>query len=101
LLAPNLPPTSLPSQVFRTQYSNPLYARLAVEARDAWIANPLLNPAYHESGYVFAVSGKSQASIDDWQQACNNSRALGAEMTELKTKEEYLAKAPFMQGEMK
>lgn len=88
------------NKVFRTEYSNPLYTALAAEARDVW-KTPLFKPAFRDNGYIFAVSGDNKASIDDWQQACDNSRKLGSEMVELKTKEDYRAKAPFMECEMK
>jgi sarcosine oxidase/L-pipecolate oxidase len=48
------------NKVFRTQYSDELYSKLAIEARNIWKSEPVLEGCYHESGYIFAVLGKSK-----------------------------------------
>lgn len=48
------------NKIFRTEYASPLFSRLSHEARAAWLAEEVLEGCYHETGYIFAVKGKSQ-----------------------------------------
>lgn len=48
------------NKVFRTSYADATYTKLAVEARDLWVSEKILEGCYHESGYIFAVLGKSE-----------------------------------------
>lgn len=47
------------NKIFRTEYSDPIYAKLAHEARDGWLSEKVLEGCYHETGYIFSVCGKN------------------------------------------
>ncbi|KAI5478450.1 hypothetical protein MNV49_005091 [Pseudohyphozyma bogoriensis] len=86
------------NKVFRTEYSDPLYSKLAVEARKVWLEEKALEGCYKENGYIFSVCGKSATSVANWEQAVANSRALGVQFEDLLTPEDFRAKAPFLKG---
>ncbi|KAI5478463.1 fructosyl amino acid oxidase [Pseudohyphozyma bogoriensis] len=86
------------NKIFRTEYSDPIYARLASEARTVWLEEEVLRPSYHESGYVFCCSGRSELSVKNWEESVRSSRALGYEMEDLLTPPDFQAKAPFLNG---
>lgn len=53
------PPPSVASagydlnKIFRTEYAEDVYTRLAEEARDVWLSEPVLKGCYHENGCAF------------------------------------------------
>lgn len=89
------------NKVFRTEYSNPVSTKLAIEAREAWQREPVLAGCLVQNGYVFSVTGESPTSVEDWEEAVANSKASGTVMEDLLTPEQFRAKAPFLTGEMK
>jgi len=42
------------NKVVRTDYRDPFYMKLSMEAFKAWYEDPILKPFYHESGILFA-----------------------------------------------
>ncbi|GAA6020769.1 hypothetical protein JCM10207_002017 [Rhodosporidiobolus poonsookiae] len=89
------------NKIFRLEYAVDLYTQMAVEARKAWLEEPVLKGLYHENGYIFAVSGKSAPSVANYEAAVANSAARGSAFEKLESPEAFRAKAPFLDGEMK
>lgn len=87
--------------MFRTEYSNHASTALAVEARTAWQAEPLLAGCLVQNGYIFSVTGESANSVKGWEEAVANSKATGTVMEDLATPQDFKAKAPFLTGPMK
>ena len=56
------------NKIFRTEYADPLYSKLAHESRKAWLADEALKGCYHECGYIFSVCGKSQKRYAETRQ---------------------------------
>ncbi|GAA5997594.1 NAD(P)/FAD-dependent oxidoreductase [Rhodotorula paludigena] len=88
------------NKIFRTEYAEEAYTRLAKEAREVWLNEPVLRGCYHESGYIFAVCGRSPPSVANYEAAVSNSRARGVEFELLESPEAFRAKAPVLTGEM-
>ncbi|GAA6048760.1 hypothetical protein JCM3770_003947 [Rhodotorula araucariae] len=82
------------NKIFRTEYAEELYTRLAKEAREVWLSEPILKGCYHENGYIFAV-------VANYDAAVANSRARGVEFELLESPEAFRSKAAFLTGEMK
>lgn len=61
------------NKVVRADYRDPVYTRLALEARDVWTSDPLWQHFYHESG-IYWISGSGFA-----QRVLQNFRELGVE----------------------
>lgn len=40
------------NKIIRSDYDNPFYCKLALEAKEAWKSDPLYKPFYHETGMV-------------------------------------------------
>jgi sarcosine oxidase/L-pipecolate oxidase len=73
---------ALARQIVRSEYSDPLYAKLAREAIDEWESNPRWKPHYHGVG-VIALSAKSDPQTNYVQGAYEfNTRELGKDMCE-------------------
>ncbi|GAA5937135.1 hypothetical protein JCM10213_007145 [Rhodosporidiobolus nylandii] len=89
------------NKIFRTEYAADLYTKLAEEARDAWLSEPILEGCYRENGYVFSVCGRSAPSVANFEAAVTNSKRRGIAFETLETAEQFRAKAPFLDGEMK
>ncbi|GJN94164.1 hypothetical protein Rhopal_007238-T1 [Rhodotorula paludigena] len=89
------------NKIFRTEYAEEAYTRLAKEAREVWLNEPVLRGCYHESGYIFAVCGRSSPSVANYEAAVANSRARGVEFELLESPEAFRAKAPVMTGELR
>ncbi|KAI1392476.1 FAD dependent oxidoreductase [Hypoxylon trugodes] len=56
------------NKVVRADYRDPLYCKLALEARDVWREDPLWSPFYHETGvYWISRTGFAKEVIDNYE----------------------------------
>ncbi|GAA5926579.1 NAD(P)/FAD-dependent oxidoreductase [Sporobolomyces koalae] len=70
------------NKIVRSEYSDPVYAKLARDAIAEWETNPRWKPFYHGCG-VIALSSKSDPQTAYVQSAYNfNTRELGKDMCE-------------------
>ncbi|KAK3371100.1 FAD dependent oxidoreductase [Lasiosphaeria ovina] len=61
------------TKVVRADYPDPLYARLALEAKEVWRNDPLYKPYYHETGLIWVDDDTFTKAVT------SNYSALGAQ----------------------
>lgn len=88
------------NKIFRTEYADPLYSKLAHQSRRAWLEEGTLKGCYHETGYIFSVCGQNQKSVKNFQDAVDNSVRNGVVFEKLDRPEDFRAKAAVMDGPM-
>ncbi|KAJ5948266.1 hypothetical protein N7466_001281, partial [Penicillium verhagenii] len=85
------------NKVVRTEYPEPLYAKLASDARTIW-SDPkgLFAGLYNPSGWIIGVSDRSQAFVDG---SIKSAQALGFEPPRLMSTEEIHKRWPVLNGD--
>ena len=63
------------NKIIRTEYSEPLYAQLAVEAIEAW-RQPMWKDIFHETGWIVTTLG-SPAATEELKQSYENLKRQG------------------------
>lgn len=85
------------SKIIRSDYNEPLYARLGVEAIEAWRTSELFQDIYHVPGWVLSAKN---LSIPFVQGSIETSKKLGVEGIEELTKGQVHQRFPSITGEM-
>lgn len=62
------------NKIIRTEYENPILAKLADEAIQLWETDPIFSPMYVKAGYLSGSFGGTNSS---WDQALENVRKYG------------------------
>jgi sarcosine oxidase/L-pipecolate oxidase len=82
------------NKIIRTEYENPIYAKLAEEAIQLWESDPVFSPMYVKSGYL---SGSFGGANSTWDQALENVRRYGnSSETRLVKREEFKEQFPWL-----
>ncbi|KAJ5578531.1 uncharacterized protein N7459_007495 [Penicillium hispanicum] len=85
------------NKVIRTEYPEPLYTKLASDAREIWSdSNGLFAGLYHPSGWIIGASDRSEAFV---QGSMRSAKAMGVEPPRLVSTEEIHQKWPAMTGD--
>ncbi|CAI7624668.1 unnamed protein product [Penicillium glandicola] len=85
------------NKIVRTEYPEPLYTKLASDARDIWSdPNGLFAGLYNPSGWIIAAGDRSAAFIEG---SVQSAKALGIEPPRLMSTEEIHQQWPVMNGE--
>ncbi|KAJ5249084.1 hypothetical protein N7468_000535 [Penicillium chermesinum] len=85
------------NKIIRTEYPEPLYTKLASDAREIW-SDPkgLFSGLYHPSGWIIAVGEKSKAFIDG---SIRTAHAMGVAPPSLVSTDEIHKQWPEMNGD--
>ncbi|KAL2845269.1 FAD dependent oxidoreductase [Aspergillus pseudoustus] len=87
------------NKVIRTEYPEPLYTKLASDARDLWRdVNGLFAGLYHPSGWIIGATDRSTPFVEA---SARSAKALGVEPPQLISTEEIHKKWPPMNGDFK
>lgn len=85
------------NKIVRTEYPEPLYTKLACDAREIWSdPNGLFSGLYHPSGWIIGAGDKSQAFVDG---SINTAKAMGVDPPRLVSTEEIHKRWPEMNGD--
>jgi len=83
------------SKVIRSDYNDPLYVRLGVEAINAWQTSELYRGLYHVPGWVLSAK---QLSVPFVEGSIETSRRLGVQGIEELTKDQVHSRFPMVNG---
>ncbi|KAJ5143541.1 FAD dependent oxidoreductase [Penicillium bovifimosum] len=83
------------SKIIRSDYNEPLYARLAIEAIEAWRSWPLFRGLYRVTGWILSAAKLSVPFVEGSIQTCEN---LGVQGLERLTTDEVQARFPVVTG---
>ncbi|KAL3438893.1 FAD dependent oxidoreductase [Aspergillus tetrazonus] len=85
------------NKIVRTEYPEPLYTKLASDARDIWRdSNGLFAGLYHPSGWIIGATDRSTPFVEA---SMRSAKALGVEPPKLVSTEEIHEKWPIMNGD--
>ncbi|KAI9736313.1 MAG: hypothetical protein M1834_001199 [Cirrosporium novae-zelandiae] len=82
------------NKIIRTEYDEPLYAEMALEAMEAW-REPLFDGIFHETGWIVTTCGEPKAAAhlrQSYQNLIEKHGASGIEMVE--TPEDIIRHVP-------
>ena len=85
------------SKIIRSDYNEPLYVRLGVEAIEAWQTSELFRGLYHVPGWVLSAK---ERSIPFVQGSIQTSRRLGVQGIEELTTEQVRQRFPVINGKL-
>ncbi|KAJ5542604.1 FAD dependent oxidoreductase [Penicillium sp. DV-2018c] len=83
------------SKIIRSDYNEPLYARLGVESIEAWRSWPLFRCLYHVPGWILSASKLSVPFVEGSIETC---KKLGLQGLERLTADEIRARFPVVTG---
>lgn len=87
------------NKVVRTEYPEPLYTKLACDARELWSdPNGLFAGLYNPSGWIIGAGEKSEAFVNG---SIKSAKAMGVDPPRLVSTEEIHKKWPEMNGDFK
>jgi len=68
------------NKIVRSEYEDPMYMTLALEAIREWKSNPLLKPFFHQTGILYAggADGIGQAIIDAYERLLGKGNSLAS-----------------------
>lgn len=85
------------NKVVRTEYPDPLYTKLATDARDLWRdPNGLFSGLYNPSGWIIGASERSVPFVDA---SIRSAKALGVEPAQLVSTDEIHKRWPELSGD--
>ncbi|KAL4862334.1 FAD dependent oxidoreductase [Aspergillus spectabilis] len=85
------------SKIIRSDYNEPLYARLGLEFITQWSENPLFKDLYHVSGWILSAKERSVPFVKGSIETCSR---LGVQGLEVLSPEQIRGKFPFVTGEL-
>lgn len=84
------------SKIIRSDYNEPLYARLGLEAIAAWSSDPLYRDLYHVPGWVLSAMERSVPFVEG---SVKTAEAMGVAVERL-TKAEVRRRWPVVKGDL-
>lgn len=85
------------NKIVRTEYPEPLFTKLASDARAIWRdSNGLFTGLYHPSGWIIGATDRSKPFVEA---SMRSAKALGVEPPKLVSTEEIHEKWPIMNGD--
>lgn len=86
------------NKVVRTEYPDPLYTKLATDAKNIWSdPNELLSGLYHPSGWIIGASDRSLPFVEA---SIQSAKTVGTEPPKLVSTEEVHQKWPMLNGDL-
>lgn len=84
------------SKIIRSDYNEPLYARLGLEAIAAWSSDPLYKDLYHVPGWVLSAMDKSVPFVEG---SVKTAEGMGVKVERLE-KDEVRRRWPLVKGNL-
>ncbi|KAK8062066.1 FAD dependent oxidoreductase [Apiospora hydei] len=92
------------NKIVRAEYEDSFYAELALQAMAAWKTNPLLEPYYHETGYLLANSAaapeKAKKTLLKSLGSIQQHPAFWGKISPIETRADIAKVAPVFDGPM-
>ncbi|KAJ5702404.1 FAD dependent oxidoreductase [Penicillium malachiteum] len=83
------------SKIIRSDYNEPLYARLGLESIEAWRSWPMFRGLYHVPGWILSAANLSVPFVEGSIETC---RKLGVQGLERLTREQIRSRFPVVKG---
>ncbi|KAJ5716331.1 FAD dependent oxidoreductase [Penicillium malachiteum] len=83
------------SKIIRSDYNEPLYARLGLESIEAWRSWPMFNGLYHVPGWILSAANLSIPFVEGSIETC---KKLGVQGLERLTPEQIRSRFPVVKG---
>ncbi|KAJ5689125.1 FAD dependent oxidoreductase [Penicillium macrosclerotiorum] len=85
------------SKIIRSDYNEPLYARLGIESIAAWRSWPMFSGLYHVPGWILSAANLSLPFVEGSIETCKN---LGVQGIEILTCDEVRSRFPVVTGKL-
>ncbi|KAL4806609.1 FAD dependent oxidoreductase [Aspergillus unguis] len=85
------------SKIIRSDYNEPLYARLGIESIQAWSSWPLFKDLYHVPGWILSAANLSVPFVKGSIETC---KKLGVKGLEILSTEEIRSRFPVVKGQL-
>ncbi|KAJ5281316.1 FAD dependent oxidoreductase [Penicillium angulare] len=85
------------SKIIRSDYNEPLYARLGIESISAWRSWPLFNGLYHVPGWILSAANLSLPFVEGSIETC---KTLGVKGIERLTPDSIRSRFPVVTGKL-
>ncbi|KAJ5381277.1 FAD dependent oxidoreductase [Penicillium cataractarum] len=85
------------SKIIRSDYNEPLYARLGIESISAWRSWPLFSGLYHVPGWILSAANLSKPFVEGSIETC---KKLGVKGIERLTPDSIRSRFPVVTGKL-